>query len=143
MKNANRNYKNHNRNANEDVYMSKRHWEENYKAKYERKLVRRMKRKAIYAFKQAIKVIAFGTFMCCAIAMSGTSDYEDRTGCSTYKAVVLEDEQGQYVRLDNGHEFYTETEYELGDKVYVQLYRNGTNNYFKDDSIVNVTRRWF
>lgn len=132
-----------NANRNEEVYMTKEFWEQNYRAKYERKLVRRIKRKLIHVFKQVIKTIVIATVVCCVFFTAGTSDYSDRTGCSTYKGIVLEDKSGQYVRLENGQEFYTETKYELGDKVYVELYKNGTNNNFKDDSVVRVSRRWF
>ena len=38
---------------------------------------------------------------------------------------------------------FTYQGYDLGDKVYVNLYKNGTPDYYKDDSIVDIDRRWF
>ena len=131
-----------NRNNTNDIYMSRQHWEENYKRKYEARLRRQRKRK-LNKIKNCLMVCALLGIMCVGTALGGTSDYIDETGCSTYKGIYLEDEKSGYVRLENGQEFYIDNKYELGDKVYIELYNNGTNEYFRDDSVVKVTRRWF
>lgn len=130
------------KNANEEIYMTRKHWEQEYRRKYEARLRRQRKRKMI----NTLKVCGLCFTLLVGAAIGGTCDYEDRTGCSTYKGIVLEDEVGAYVRLENGQEFYVDDdEYNVGygDKVYVELYKNGTNNYFRDDPVVKVNRRIF
>lgn len=119
--------------------MSRKHWEQEYKRKYEARLRRARKRKMI----NTLKVCGFCLTMFVGLAIGGTMDYENETGCSTYKGIYLADEVGGYVRLENGQEFYIDDEYNVGDKVYVELYNNGTIDYFRDDSVVKVNRRIF
>ena len=127
------------KNANADVYMSRQHWEENYKRKYEARLRRQRKRKMI----QTIKVCAFGSFMLVVGAVAGTSDFYDETGYITRNGVYLEDELGTFVRLNDGNEFNVSGyNYKVGTKVRLTLDANGTIDY-RDDTVIEVTRRIF
>lgn len=125
---------------NADVYMSRQHWEENYKRKYEARLRRARKRKMI----QTIKVCAFGAFMLVAGAFAGTSDCYDETGYITRNGVYLEDELGTFVRLNNGNEFNVSGyNYKVGTKVRLTLDANGTIDNYRDDTVIEVSRRLF
>lgn len=127
------------KNANADVYMSRQHWEENYKRKYEARLRRARKRKMI----QTIKICAFGAFMLVVGAFAGTSDFYDETGYITRNGIYLEDEFGAFVRLNDGNEFNVSGyNYKIGTKVRLTLDANGTIDY-RDDTVIEVTRRIF
>lgn len=128
------------KNANADVYMSRQHWEENYKRKYEARLRRARKRKMI----QTIKVCAFGAFMLVVGAVAGTSDCYDETGYITRDGIYLEDKISSFVRLNDGNEFNVSGyNYKAGTKVRLTLDANGTLNDYRDDTVIEVTRRIF
>lgn len=128
------------KNANADVYMSRQHWEENYKRKYEARLRRARKRKMI----QTIKVCTFGAFMLVVGAVAGTSDFYDETGYITRNGIYLEDKIGSFVRLNDGNEFNVSGyNYKAGTKVRLTLDANGTLNDYRDDTVIEVTRRIF
>ena len=133
-----------NRNANGEVYMSRKHWEENYKRKYEARLYRQIKRKIKKAIISTIKGITFACFLCSAVVMSGTSDFYDETGYITRNGVYLEDELGTFVRLNDGNEFSVNGyNYKVGTKVRLTLDANGTIDNYRDDTVIEVSRRIF
>lgn len=132
--------KNANRNANEDVYMTRKHWEQEYRRKYEARLRRQRKRKMI----NTLKVCAFGCLMLVAGAVAGTSDFYDETGYITRDGIYLEDKIGSFVRLNDGNKFNVSGyNYKAGTKVRLTLDANGTLNDYRDDTVIEVTRRIF
>lgn len=141
MKNTNKNV---NRKANYELYMSRRDWEQEYKAKYEMRLYRQFKRKVKKAVMSAIKGIAFACFMFAAVAVSGTSDFYEETGYITRNGIYLEDELGTFVRLQDGNEFSVfGYDYKPGTKVRLTLDANGTIDNYRDDVVIEVSRRIF